>query len=128
MSNPSPVPVARRVLSVSRDPMLLTSRNAILQQAGYTVETTMKTSEALEIVRNGRVDAVVLGDSVSYAERNALAQAIREIAPKLPILVLKLASEVPPPEATSWMDSLDGPEALLAKLSEILRASDAQAA
>lgn len=128
MSSANPLPVPPRVLSVSRDVMLLACRNAVLRQAGYVVETTMNDENALEIVRRGSIDVVVLGDSISPTQRSALTQAIRQINSKLPVIVLKLSSETPPSEATAWMDSLDGPQILLAKLQEVLRSTGAQAA
>ncbi len=128
MPSPNPFPGSPNILSVSRDAMLLASRNAVLRSAGYVVETTMQDDQALEILKRGGIDGVVLGDSIKPDQRNALARAIKELAPKVPILVLKISGEDAPPEAAACMDSLDGPEVLLQKLSQILRTSDAQAA
>lgn len=116
------------ILSVSRDAVLLASRNAVLRQAGYAVATTMKDEEAIAMIESSRISAVVLGDSIADAERTKLARAIRQIDAQLPIVILKRTGEYPPAEATTYMDSLDGPETLLRKLAEALCNPDAQAA
>ena len=127
MTTPSPSPAAFTVLTVSRDAVLLASRNAVLRQAGYKVVTTMKNDEALVLVRDHNPDAVVLGDSIALYERNQLAGAIKALNPRTQVLVITLSGESVP-EACMTMNSLDGPELLLSKLAECLRGSEAQAA
>ena len=115
------------ILSLSRDVALLASRNAVLRQAGYNVVTTTKDDEAFAILRENSVDAVVLGDSFAPIERNRFVCAIQAINPKTQVLVIKLSSESAP-EGCISMDSLDGPETLLAKLRQASLSTDAQAA
>jgi response regulator RpfG family c-di-GMP phosphodiesterase len=128
MDTPKESSSSPRILSVSRDAVLLASRNAVLRQAGYTVFATMKNEEAIALAQDESIDAVVLGDSILSAERDELARAIHEVSARIPIVLLKCPGERPPAEATACMDSLDGPEVLLGKLREVLGTSDAQAA
>ncbi len=128
MCSPNPSPGSPRILSISRDAMLLASRNAVLRTAGYTIETAMRDDQAVERMRAGGIDAIVLGDSIEFVERNRLARDLKQIAPNVPILVIKTTGEDPPQEAAASMDSLDGPEVLLQKLRQILSSREAQAA
>jgi DNA-binding NtrC family response regulator len=128
MSTPKLSSQPALILSVSRDAVLLATRNAVLRQAGYDVATTMHDEEAIAILKSTDIDAVVLGDSIGSAERNELARAIKQIDAQLPIIILKRTGEYPPAEATAFMDSLEGPETLLRMLEDVLRAGAAQAA
>lgn len=117
-----------RILSISRDAVLLASRSAVLRQAGYQVESAMEDDRALQIVSGSAIDAVVIGDCVVCEQRNQLADAIRAADERVPIIVLRLAGETVPASATAGMDSLDGPEILLNLLRALLQESEAQAA
>lgn len=116
------------ILSISRDPMLLASRNALLHEAGYEVVSTTSDEEALSLFSSCKTDAVVLGDSIAWEERTKLVERIRTLNAKVPIIVLRLPTEPAPAGATASMGSLDGPKVLLQLIAEALRNSNTQAA
>lgn len=122
-----PVPHAT-VLTVSRDEIVLYSRNEILRQAGYKVLSTLDETEAVVIAHNEPIDAVVLGDSIPCEDRNALVRAIRAVNRSAAILVLCLGCDPVPPEADGSMDSLDGAKRLLDLLGQMLNRDMRQSA
>lgn len=107
--------LAKVILSVSHDVSVLETRNAVLRTAGFTVETTTSAAEAIKILQRTRIDAVVLGDSIPWEERNALVHAVRQIKSDVPVVALRRDNEPLIAEA-ECMGSLDGPESLIAKV------------
>ena len=66
-----------RILSVDFDPAVLSSRNAILERAGYTVISARKTQEFRELMRCERFDLALLGTSISMAEKKLICTEVK---------------------------------------------------
>ncbi len=113
-----------RILSVSQHKTVLDTRNAVLRSAGYEVVTTMDLSEAERIAADGKSwTAAVLGDSIPFAKRIALARRLKQILPGLPVVML-IQTHDPIPDRNSaddWINALEGPEALLESLRSLAR-------
>lgn len=77
----------KRVLSTSRDSAVLTTRNLLIQSAGYDVLTTRDPETFLRLVHEENFDAVVIGDSIPLDARADLARRVRFEKPDLPIVV-----------------------------------------
>lgn len=122
MNTGTAVGPSRRVLSVARDESVLDTCCAALRLAGFAVESTISDTEAVRIVQTSSIDVVVLGDSIPLEKRNALARAIRRVKADVPIIMLVLSDEPPSPDADDCMESLNGPEVLIAKLRKALGA------
>ena len=65
------------VLSVGLDPELLITRNLVLQSAGYTVVAAFSPREAVDRLREGDFDLVLLCQSIPTEEKDHLALWIR---------------------------------------------------
>lgn len=72
-----------RILSVDFDPAVLSSRNAILERAGYTVVAAAKLQDFHELLLNERFDLALLGTSVSMTEKRAICAEVKRHHPKV---------------------------------------------
>jgi DNA-binding NtrC family response regulator len=115
-------PVKPRVLSVSHDDVVLSTRNQVLVQAGYHVTTTTELEQAVACLTEQPFDVVVLGDSIQANLRHQLAGKVKATRPSTAVLMLYLPGEAPPPKGhvDAMVGSLDGPEALLAAIQGLL--------
>ena len=75
-----------RILSVSRNPRLLVTRNDALALAGYGVTSPKEPDDALILFSQETFDAVIIGDSVEHETRQSLITAIRDRRPDMPIV------------------------------------------
>ncbi len=115
-------PVKARVLSVSQDDVVLSTRNEVLTQAGYDVTTTMEVERAIACLIESAFDVVVVGDSILPSQRHQLAKRIKSARPSTAVVMLCRTGEAPPPKGTvdAMVGSLDGPEALLLAIRNVL--------
>jgi DNA-binding NtrC family response regulator len=84
----------RRVLSISYDPILLSIRQQLLEQNGYTVVSAEGFTEAMERCRGGEYDMVVMGHSIPHKDKEALFDAVTRHC-KVPVLCLMRTGEPP---------------------------------
>ncbi len=104
-----------RVLSISNEESILTTRHLTLQQLGYDVVSALGFAEALERCRSGvRFDLCILGSSIEEPERRALVPAFRADSAGR-VIVLKKNAEDNVPEADFAIE----PAQLLATLARI---------
>jgi DNA-binding response OmpR family regulator len=69
--------MSKRILSVSYDVSLLSTRKMLLEQQGYVVENALGFSKALTSCRDGGFDLFVLGHSIPYDDKLALIESFR---------------------------------------------------
>lgn len=122
-----PDSVPKSVLSISYDPSLLTTRQMLLEQAGYSVVSAHGFTEALEQCHAAQYDIVLMGHSMPRKDKSALAAAIREHC-AAPILSIRRPDEPPLPEADYSVESDEGPTILLAGIEAILATKEKKAA
>lgn len=116
------VPVKPRVLSVSHDEVVLSTRNEVMVQAGYEVTTRIEAEQAVACLSEQAFDVVVLGDSIQTGLRHQLAKRFKATRPSTAVVMLFRNGETPPPKGAvdALVGSLDGPEALLLAIRNVL--------
>jgi len=72
-----------RILSVDFDPAVLSSRNAILERAGYTVIPACKTQEFRDLLQGERFDLALLGTSISMPEKRQISAEVKKVNPQV---------------------------------------------
>ncbi|WP_348264478.1 hypothetical protein P8935_08075 [Telmatobacter sp. DSM 110680] len=109
-----------RVLVVSRDEMLLRTREMILG-AFFTVEGAGRLPEAVTAMKRSKFDLIVLCHSLTADECEGLAFLAQQHTPRPLILAMSASSRA---NAKSWADcqlGVDaGPYALVKKCAEML--------
>jgi DNA-binding response OmpR family regulator len=80
------------VLSVSADPMILNTRNLILQSAGYFVVSVVSVTEAVFLFQDGDIDLVILCHSLPQQDRERLTSFIRASGSRVPICAVSEAA------------------------------------
>ena len=109
-----------RVLVVSRDEMLLRTRELILG-AFFVVRSAGRFSEATALIQSGRFDLIVVCHSLAGDECEALAELAHEQAQRPLILAMSASSRA---DIKPWADKqlgVDaGPYALVKKCAEML--------
>lgn len=113
----------RTILCVDDERTGLLVRKFVLENSGYKVVTAEHPPQAIAIVQQTTVDAVVLDYVMPEMDGLRLAKTIREINPDVPIIMLTALNELP--EQSDFL--LDGfvvkgqsPSALLSALQRVL--------
>ena len=83
-----------RILSVSYDVSLLTTREFILKQMGHEVVSALGFTHSLQHCQRGHFDLFILGHSIPIADKEALIAAFR-VTCNGPVLALKRPDEAP---------------------------------
>jgi DNA-binding NtrC family response regulator len=115
-----------RILSVDFDPSVLSSRNAILERAGYTVISARKTQEFRDLLQLGQFDLALLGTSISMPEKKLICSEVKKKNPQVWIVACCRGTEVI--EALREKDLVDavvdpfdgGPTALIQAVNILL--------
>jgi len=114
-----------RVLSVSYDDALRSSRELLLESLGYEVTSVADFAEALQHCGQGsKFDLFVVGHSIPVAEKNALIAAFRAHS-SAPVVALKKMGEESPPAADFQIEP--DPAQLLIIVSQIIASRAASA-
>jgi CheY-like chemotaxis protein len=110
--------VSTRVLVVDDDPSILATVHEILVAEGYDVVAASGGAEAIALSRTWRPTLVLLDMRMPVVDGWAVARAMREIAPGVPIVVMTAAEN-----AKRWAEEIAA-EGYLAKpfqLDDLLR-------
>lgn len=112
----------RKILNVARSEALLKSRSAILEGAGYEVVPALDLVNVQRTCEtHGSFDLVIIGYALPKAEKRRVMQAVRQFCGRIPILELYSRGATPvDEESDEELASADEPDALLAKVSEVL--------
>ncbi len=107
-----------RLLSISRNPRLLATRNDALALAGFTVVSPRSPEQTMLLLHQEHFDAVIIGHSVEPQLRRQLIASIRDASPDLPIAYVFAPGDDPETEplADFSVDISHGPMALLQAL------------
>lgn len=109
-----------RVLVVSRDEMLLRTREMILG-AFFAVQGAGRFSEARTLMTSGHFDLVILCHSLTYEECERLAMLAHERTPRSLVLAMSASSRSSlKPWADKQLGVDAGPYGLLKKCAEML--------
>jgi len=101
-----------KILSISYDEPLLTTREMILTQAGYKVTSALGFDEALKHCSARAYDLVILGHSIPRRDQQSLLEAVRKFDGVL-VLGLRLHGEGPVPGVDHSIENSEGPAVLL---------------
>ena len=88
-----PIP-QRRILVVDDEPLVCDAVKMMLNFDGHIVETARNASEALEIFEKGKFDLVITDFEMPVMKGDALALAIKERAPKQPVVMITAYAEM----------------------------------
>ena len=109
-----------RVLVISRDPMLLQTRELILG-AFFQVNGGGRIQEAEELIATYAFDLIVLCYSLSLSDCGRVAELVQNLNPRPRILNLRAAGSPPSgPGSDAELMIETGPYGLLKKSAEIL--------
>lgn len=116
------VPPVPRILSISRNPTLLATRNDALALSGYAVASPKEPTEGVLMLQQEHFDAVVIGDSVEPETRKVVIPALRNVRPDVPILFVYAEPEsIVESLADVSVDVTVGPMPLVTTLDKRLR-------
>jgi CheY-like chemotaxis protein len=124
-----PSPTTQQViLCIDDAEVALRVRKLLLASVGYVVLTASSGEEGLEIFEQNPVDLVIADHFLSDKSGAEIAAEMKATKPQVPILIVS-ASEEPPAGldfADGFLSKLDGPDALLERVSSLLakKASD----
>jgi CheY-like chemotaxis protein len=86
----------------------------VLESAGYTVSAALTDNDAVAFVESpNTIDLVLMCHSVPEASRIFLVTRIKELKPKLPILMLYNGYDPTEAKVDGSLHSLETPEAML---------------
>ncbi len=100
-----------RILSISYDPLLLKTRQHLLEQRGYAVVSAEGFTEAIERCEAGKFDLVVMGHSIPHRDKEALFELIQRYCPA-PVIALLRTGEEPLRGAAGSADPMNPTEFL----------------
>ena len=111
------------ILCIDDEVLGLEIRKVVLEREGYLVFTATDGATGIRIFRQQPIDAVVLDFAMPGMDGGAVASALREIRPNIPILLLSAYLTLP--EEVQAMVTLvankgDGALALLRNVNRVL--------
>jgi CheY-like chemotaxis protein len=83
-----------RILSISYDPTLLSTRQQLLEHRGYTVVSAEGLVQAVQKFHDGEYDLVVMGHSIPHSDKEELLKVIKRQCP-VPVIELTRGGEPP---------------------------------
>lgn len=83
----TPFPVY--ILSVGKNPSLMSSRSLLLRAAGYRVEEAYTVDKAVNLVEEDFIDAMLLCHTISRDDKQVLISTVRRKRPSMPVLCLR---------------------------------------
>jgi DNA-binding NtrC family response regulator len=110
------------VLCVDDEVNALFIRKAILKLKGYHVVTARNAQEAVTVFNSATIDLVISDHFLQGETGCELARRLKEINPRIPVLLLTGATEIPTEAAHAdvFMSKLEGPERLLQVTAQLL--------
>jgi DNA-binding response OmpR family regulator len=101
----------------------------VLQEMGFSLTSATQGSQGLRLLVSNPVDAVVLEYNLGLFNGVAVADEIKKVRPRLPVVMLAESLELPE-GALKSVDALvtgsDGPRFLLECIHTVLQARDRQ--
>jgi hypothetical protein len=107
------------VLSISAERVLAPIRNAVLAHAGYGVIPVATVASALKVLRARHVCAIVIANNVPIPDRRLVC--LEGHSRHVPSVVLDPYDQAADDESELHVNPLDGPEAFLDALADLLR-------
>jgi DNA-binding response OmpR family regulator len=120
----------QHILSACSNPLLLYTRGTILEQAGFQVSGASSRDEVFMLLEQHQFALVLLGDAPDSGSKFDLARGLRHSAPNLPVVVICTDAQDMEKcyrEGFPAIEGLEGPEALLCAIENVLRGRNAGA-
>jgi CheY-like chemotaxis protein len=106
--------VSKSILSIGNYQVLQHTRTLILQQSGYDVAEAVTEEQAIAFLEGSLAfDLVIMCHSLPERSRLFLADKVKELRPKLPIMIISQGFETSAVGADSLVEGLESPGALL---------------
>jgi DNA-binding NtrC family response regulator len=113
-------PQPAKILSVTYDLSLATTREMLFSSAGFQVTSVLTVGQAIQRCAAEEFALVVVGHSIPLDQRKWLLKEVRGRC-ATPVLALRRAGEPPLTEADYTFDSTESPALLLETVVNILR-------
>jgi DNA-binding response OmpR family regulator len=107
-------------LNASYEEALLETRSSLLEQAGFHVLNASNFVQVRKACAFGP-SLIILGHSIPYDECKRIREVVREFCPAVPVLSLTRGYGWEVAEGEHAMNAQEGPEALVARVKEILK-------
>ena len=108
------------LLSVGLDPLLMRTRTGVLGEAGYSVMPSFTSRDAFQNFISRDIDLVILCHTIPQEENSKLIASMKERNNRTPIVCIHVDGEADGKLVDAYVHSLDGPEALLSCVAEVL--------
>ena len=109
-----------RILSVTYDMSLATTREMLFSSAGFQVDSASTLDQAIDLCRHKKFELIVIGHSIPLESRRLLIRELRRRC-ATPLLALLRPGETPVDGVDHVFDSTHSPARLLAQVVGILR-------
>ncbi|HEY2115936.1 MAG TPA: hypothetical protein VGJ51_12650 [Candidatus Angelobacter sp.] len=113
-------PRPARILSVTYDMSLATTREMLFSSAGFHVSSVLTAGQAIQLCTAEEFALVVIGHSIPTEQRKWLLKELRDRC-ATPVLALRRPGESPLAGADYILDSTESPALLLETVVNILR-------
>ena len=77
-----------RILSIGKDPVLMSTRKYLLQAAGYEVEEAYSVDRAISLATSDLIDVTIICHTLFQTEQHLFISTVRQQRQLLPILCL----------------------------------------
>jgi CheY-like chemotaxis protein len=113
------------ILCVDDEQLPLLLRKLVLEKQGYKVVTASSASDALQALKEHRVELVLTDQLMPGGTGTELAQSIKGLWPDLPVVLISGVNELPTDArwADVFISKTEGPAAMCEKISAALAAS-----
>ncbi len=104
--------------------MLLESRRLVLRRAGFDVLTAVEFDAVRKFTESYKIDLLIAGHTLGQAQCEEVIHLAKAVNPPIKTLVLRYEGSSPCAVgiADEELDLMGGPEALIAKVKEMLAA------
>jgi hypothetical protein len=109
-----------KILSVTYDMSLATTREMLLSSVGFQVSSVLTVGHAIELCATQEFALVVIGHSIPRDHKHRLLKELRSRC-TTPVLAIRRPGEEPLIEADYTFDSTEGPSLLLEMVIDILK-------
>jgi DNA-binding NtrC family response regulator len=114
------------VLTIGFDPWFFEAQRALWRSAGYFITSAGSIREAIDHVKAGDFDLVLLGNSIAAEDRERLTFLIRASGPQIPVFCIQDSSGVS--DAFAEVAVRNEPRRLLQNIGKLLATHGARSA
>ncbi len=108
----------KRILSISYDESLLTTRHMILQEAGFRVTSVLGFLDAIGACEKEPFDLIIVGHSIPGSDKKALLEKLKETCPQSPVLGLRRVGQPAMEGMDCTIEAEEGPATLIAMVQK----------